>query len=175
MAWYAVVDQLNRPLLQDEAVQIEWLAWLAQIGPMGSKLVPVELTTGDLGPLERIAVSPSESQTWRRVLDTTNGTRNVSFQVEGRVDVEVKGRLVPSGPDGVTIEYRHEHPLGALLVAVVPKQLEGRISNPFSTAELVGPESQREVSEGAQLFLSINQFSQEKSPGGAAFEVRVKD
>lgn len=179
--WDEVLSRLNKPLLADQLVCLEWLAWLAQIGPQGDDIVPVVPLTSHSTSSDEFRLVPQSSQTWMSVAESEGSSRLVQVRAEGKIRVQAGERDVISGPLGVTVRYRLGFPVGALLAVVVA--MDGGASdaiasspgNPFAHPQAVGKESLVNVPAGHMLLLSINQFPQKPIVDEESLQIRLTD
>jgi hypothetical protein len=167
--WESVLQELTEPLLKDSTIQVEWLAWLAAISPRDDSIQPVV----SLPSMEAVTLAPFPVQTW---VDSSSGQLSggpTEIKVDGRVKIRVKDREVSSGPDGVTVEYRHGYPLGAVLGVITRRDLKGQVANPFSHPRIIGERAKFDMAADESLYLSINQLPQSIIPDQPAYRVRI--
>jgi len=167
--WENVLQELTEPLLKDSTIQLEWLAWLAAISPRDDSIQPVV----SLPSMDAFSLAPFPVQTWVDLSSDQLSGRPTEIKVDGRVNIRVKDRDVSSGPDGVTIEYRHGYPLGAVLGVITRRDLKGQVANPFSHPRIIGERAKFDMAADEFLYLSINQFPQSVTPGQPAYRVQI--
>ncbi|HEY1785179.1 MAG TPA: hypothetical protein VGG30_06495, partial [Pirellulales bacterium] len=93
----------------------------------------------------------------------------------GRYQVADKPRVWWCEPGGVTIDYYHGQPLGVLLAAVRPDEVDSKRGSPLIKPRVIGLNATLKPTESGTLYLRVNDSAGKLADNAGTLTVVVTD
>lgn len=133
----------------------------------------IDFRPGSPLPPGGTTVTIAADRGWQSTGITLAAGKSYRLQATGQFQVADQPRPWLSGPDGVTIRYRHGQPLGRLLAAVHPEPFDPRGRSSLLASEAVGSDGVIQPVAAGTLYLRINDSPAELANNAGTIEVRV--